>query len=206
MSSALLTSTIQLGGMMKRVHIRVTRLGTPDVPAGTLGQLKEAGTVHNPSNDIQHAVFDGGWKLCAHIPDETTKDSRQLPAALDDLDDAEHSTQTKGIVVIKKTILCAAVIGASVVLTSSAVAQANPATPLTVIESSAAQLCGAINDNPTEGGVIDGMNSLDNRGLDQTDGALVLITAIHHVCPQHEALMMGIMGSAAAQELCSKPA
>ena len=27
------------------------------------------------------------------------------------------------------------------------------------------------------------------------DGALVLITAIHHVCPQHEALMMGIMGS-----------
>ncbi len=106
---------------------------------------------------------------------------------------------------IKKTILCAAVIGASAVLTSSAVAQANPATPLTVIESSAAQLCGAINGNPTEGGVIDGMNSLDDRGLDQTDGALVLITAIHHVCPQHEALMMGIMGSAAAEELCSKP-
>ena len=127
------------------------------------------------------------------------------PAALDDLDDAEHSAQTKGIAVIKKTVLCAAVIGASAVLTSSAVAQANPATPMPVIESSAAQLCGAINGNPTEDGVIDGMNSLENRGLDEMDGALVLITAIHHVCPQHEALMMGIMGPIAAEEICSKP-
>jgi hypothetical protein len=160
--------------------------------------------MHDPWNEIQHAIFDGGWKPRSHLPDQTTKDSRQWPAALDHLDDAEHSTQTKGIAVIKKTVLCAAVIGASAVLTSSAVAQANPATPLTVIESSAAQLCGAINGNPTEGGVMDGMNSLDNRGLDQMDGALVLITAIHHVCPQHEALMMGIMGSAAAEELCSK--
>lgn len=126
--------------------------------------------MHDPSNDSQRAVFDGGWKLRAHIPDESTKDSRQLPAALDDLDDAEHSTQTKGIVVIKKTILCAAVIGASMVLTSSAVAQANPATPLTVIESSAAQLCGAINHNPTEGGVIDGMNSLTTEGLIRRTG------------------------------------
>jgi hypothetical protein len=127
------------------------------------------------------------------------------PAALDDLDDAEHSAQTKGIAVIKKTVLCAALIGATAVLTSSAVAQANPATPMPVIESSAAQLCGAINGNPTKDGVMDGMNSLDNRGLDQVDGALVLITAIHHVCPQHEALMMGIMGPMAAEELCSKP-
>ena len=108
--------------------------------------------MHDPSNEIQHAIFDGGWKPRSHLPDQTTKDSRQWPAALDDLDDAEHSTQTKGIAVIKKTVLCAAVIGASAVLTSSAVAQANPATPLTVIESSAAQLCGAINGNPTEGG------------------------------------------------------
>ena len=102
-------------------------------------------------------------------------------------------------------ILCAAVIGASAVLTSSAVAQANPATPLPVIESSAAQLCGAINGNPTEGGVIDGINSLDNRGLDQTDGALVLITAIHHVCPQHQALMMRVIDPIAADEICNKP-
>ena len=71
--------------------------------------------------------------------------------ALHDLDDAEHSAQTKGIAVIKKTVLCAVVIGASAVLTSSAVAQANPATPMPVIESSAAQLCGAINGNPTRG-------------------------------------------------------
>ena len=106
---------------------------------------------------------------------------------------------------IKKSILGAAVIGFSAGLTSSAVAQANPATPLTVIESSAAQLCGAINGNPTEGGVMDGMNSLDNRGLDQMDWALVLITAIHHVCPQHEALMMGVLDPIAAEEICGKP-
>src|ERR1700741_5336664 len=119
--------------------------------------------------------------------------------------DAFRPTATKGIAVIKKTILCAAVIGASAVLTSSAVAHANPATPLTVIESSAAQLCGAINGNPTEGGVIDGIHSLDNRGLDETDGALVLNTATHHVGPQHEALMMGVMGSAAAEKRSSNP-
>ena len=161
--------------------------------------------MHDPSNEIQHAIFDGGWKPRSHLPDQTTKDSRQWPAALDDLDDAEHSTQTKGIAVIKKTVLCAAVIGASAVLTSSAVAQANPATPLTVIESSAAQLCGAIDRNPTEDGFIAGINSLDNNGLDATDGALVLITAIHHVCPQHQALMMRVMDPIAAEGICNKP-
>ena len=105
---------------------------------------------------------------------------------------------------IKKTVLCAAVIGASAVLSSSAVAQANPATPMPVIESSAAQLCGAINANPTADGVIDGVSSLENRGFDEIDGALVLITAIHHVCPQHEALLMGVIDSVAAEDLCSK--
>ena len=106
---------------------------------------------------------------------------------------------------IKKTVLCAAVIGASAVLSSSAVAQANPATPMSAIESSAAQLCGAINDDPTADGVIDGISSLENKGFDEIDGALVLITAIHHVCPQHEALMMGVIDPVAAEELCSKP-
>ena len=106
---------------------------------------------------------------------------------------------------IKKAVLCAAVIGASAVLSSSAVAQANPATPMPVIESSAAELCGAINGNPTADGVIDGIISLENRGFDEIDGALVLITAIHHVCPQHEALMMGVIDPVAAEDLCSKP-
>jgi hypothetical protein len=59
---------------MKPVHIRVTRLGTPDALAGMLGQMKGGGTVHDPSNEIQHAIFDGGWKLRSHIPDQTTKD------------------------------------------------------------------------------------------------------------------------------------
>ena len=106
---------------------------------------------------------------------------------------------------MKKTVLYAAVIGASAVLTGPAAAHANPTTPMPAIESSATQLCGAINRNPTEDGVIAGMNSLDNNGLDAMDGALVLITAIHHFCPQHEALMMGIMGPMAAEEICSKP-
>jgi hypothetical protein len=129
----------------------------------------------------------------------------EQPAALDELDDAEHSAQTKGVAVIKKTVLCAAIIGASAVLSSSAVAQANPATPMPVIESSAAQLCGAINGSPTADGVIDGISSLENSGLDEIDGALVLITAIHHVCPQHEALMMGVLDPIATEEICSKP-
>ncbi len=105
---------------------------------------------------------------------------------------------------MKKTILYAAVIGASAVLTSSAAAHANPATPMPAIESSAAQLCGAIDRNPTEDGFIAGVNSLDHNGLDATDGALVLITAIHHVCPQHEALMMRAMDPIAAEEICNK--
>ena len=105
----------------------------------------------------------------------------------------------------KNTFLYAAAIGASAVLTSSAVAHANPATPLPVIESSATQLCGAINDNPSDDGVMDGMTSLQDKGLDEMDGALVLITAIHHVCPQHEELLMGIMDPIAAEELCAKP-
>ena len=106
---------------------------------------------------------------------------------------------------MKKTILYAAVIGASAVLTASAAAHADPATPMPAIESSAAQLCGAIDRNPTEDGVFAGMNSLDNSGLDAMDGALVLITAIHHVCPQHEALMTRVMDPIAAEEICNKP-
>jgi hypothetical protein len=107
--------------------------------------------------------------------------------------------------VIKTMVFRAAIIGASGLLVSSAVAQANPATPIPVIESSAAQLCEAVNGNPTPGGVIDGMNSLDGRGLDEMDGALVLITAIHHVCPQHEGLVMGVMDTVIAEEACTKP-
>ena len=106
---------------------------------------------------------------------------------------------------IKKTAIHASVICVGALLASSAVAQANPATPMPVIESSAVQLCDAVNANPTENGVIDGMNGLDSKGLDEMDGALVLITAMHHVCPQHEALMMGVVNPIAAEELCTKP-
>jgi hypothetical protein len=75
-----------------------------------------------------------------------------------------------------------------------------------VIESSAAQLCGAIDGHPTPGGVIDGMGRLEGEGLDEMDQTLVLITAMHHVCPGHQPLIMGLMEPMAADELCSKPA
>jgi hypothetical protein len=106
---------------------------------------------------------------------------------------------------MRNTVLRAAAIGAIAALVSSGVAHANPATPMAVIESSAAQLCGVINSNPTADGVVAGLKSLETRGLDQIDGALVVLTAVHHVCPQHEALMMGAMVPMAAEEICSKP-
>jgi hypothetical protein len=105
---------------------------------------------------------------------------------------------------MNKMVRYAAAIGASAILVSSAVAHANPATPMSVIESSAANLCEAINGNPTKDGVFDGMNKLNNRGLDDLDGALVLMSAIHHVCPQHEALIMSVIDPIAADELCNK--
>ena len=105
---------------------------------------------------------------------------------------------------MKNAVLYAAVVGATAVLTGSAVAQANPATPMSTIDSSAAQLCGAIDSNPTEDGVIAGANTLQNKGLDEMDAALILITAIHHVCPQHQALMMRVMDPIAAKEVCNK--
>jgi hypothetical protein len=100
--------------------------------------------------------------------------------------------------------IAAACICASAILTSPAVAQANPATPMPVIESSASALCAAINGNPTADGVVDGINGLSHRGLDEMDGALVLISAMHHVCPQHESLMVGVMDPIAAEEVCGK--
>jgi hypothetical protein len=50
------------------------------------------------------------------------------------------------------------------------------------------------------------MGRLEGKGLDDIDQALVLITAMHHVCPAHQPLIMGLMEPIAAGELCSKPA
>jgi hypothetical protein len=96
---------------------------------------------------------------------------------------------------IKTTLLCATAIAASSVLLSSAVAQANPETPTPVLESSAAQPCGAVTSNPTEIGAMEGLTRSPNRGLDQADRAMVLI-----------ALMMSVMAPMAAEEVvCTKP-
>lgn len=106
---------------------------------------------------------------------------------------------------ISNAVIRAAVVGAVAVLLSSGVAQADPATPMTAIESAAVQLCGAINGDPTADGVVDGLNNLQGRGFDEIDGALVLIIAVHHVCPRHEALTMGTMEPIAAEGLCTEP-
>lgn len=105
---------------------------------------------------------------------------------------------------IKNTLLCAAAIGASTVLTGSAVAQANPATPTATIESSAAQLCAYVNDHPTENGVMEGLSRLGKRSLDEMDAQLVVITALHHVCPHHQELVMNSMTPLAAEEICTE--
>ena len=83
-------------------------------------------------------------------------------------------------------------------------AQADPATPMPVIESSAAQRRGRVNGNPTTAGVIEAMYSLDNGGLDDKDAALTPITAIHRVRPQYETLAMGIIGPIAAGKDCRR--
>lgn len=101
-----------------------------------------------------------------------------------------------------KSVAC--LVFATCVVLSSAVAQANPATPMPVIDSAAGQLCGAVNADPTRGGVMDGFDQIYDRGLDDMDGALVTITAIHHVCPQHEALIMGTLDPIAAEEICTE--
>jgi hypothetical protein len=107
---------------------------------------------------------------------------------------------------IKKTFIRAVAIVASAMLASSAVAQANPVTSMTVIDDSAAQLCTYINANPTENGVVHGLMSLRSRRLDEMDAQLVVVTALHHVCPQYEDLVMNSMASIAAEELCTEPA
>ncbi len=105
----------------------------------------------------------------------------------------------------KNLVACASTLALATMMVSAPVTQANPTTPMRVIEESAVQLCGSVDRNPDENGVIDGMNSLAGRGLDEMDGALVLIIAMHHGCPQHEDLMMGLIEPAAAEELCGRP-
>ena len=105
----------------------------------------------------------------------------------------------------KSITACACALAIAANLAISAVAQANPATPMHVIDESAAQLCGSVDRDPDEDGVVDGMKSLAGRGLDEMDGALVLVTAMHHACPQHEDLLMGVMEPVAAEELCGRP-
>lgn len=103
-----------------------------------------------------------------------------------------------------KSVVCTVILATSAALPTAAVAQANPATPMPVIESSAAQLCGYIDRDPSKEGVMAGMGSLGNRGFDEIDGAMVLITAVHHVCPEYKPLIDSIVDPIAAEEICGK--
>jgi hypothetical protein len=98
-----------------------------------------------------------------------------------------------------------AALAAGLLITSSAVAQANPAVPMAVIEDSAAQMCGVIDGNPSDEGVIEGIGLAFGRGLDGIDVALVTLVAIHHTCPQHEPLISGVLDPLAAEQLCTEP-
>jgi len=86
----------------------------------------------------------------------------------------------------------------------SLLAQADPTTPIPIIESSTARRCGTTNGNPTTDGVVEAMYSLENGGFDAKDGALMPITVIHRVRPQDETLAMGIVGPIAAGEDCRR--
>lgn len=76
---------------------------------------------------------------------------------------------------------------------------------MTVIESTAGELCGMIGHDPTPQGVVDAFGALDGRPLDDTDFAMVTMTAVHHGCPQHADLIMGVLDPIAADEICGKP-
>jgi hypothetical protein len=96
------------------------------------------------------------------------------------------------------------VLTAAACSTGSPVAQANPDIAMGVIEASAAQLCAAVDADPSAHGVMAGLAALDGRDLDDVDATLVLITAVHHVCPNHEDLVMGALEPVAVDELCPK--
>ena len=46
------------------------------------------------------------------------------------------------------------------------------------------------------------MDLVGARGLDAMDETYVLISAVHHVCPQHEQLIMGVVEDFAGTEGC----
>ena len=51
---------------------------------------------------------------------------------------------------------------------------------------------------------MEGLSSLGDRQLDEMDAQLVVITALHHVCPQHQELVMSSMIPLAAEEVCTE--
>jgi hypothetical protein len=108
-----------------------------------------------------------------------------------------------GNMIAMRIAFAAMLVGAGVA-TGTPVAQANPHTPMSVIDASAAELCAAVAADPTADGVMTGMATMDGGGLDDVDAAMVLISAVHHVCPQYGDLVMGTMEPVAADELCPK--
>ena len=105
---------------------------------------------------------------------------------------------------IARSIVTVSILAAYSMPFNSPAAHANPATPMPVIESSAVQLCTAIDRNPNQLGVRTGLRGLEDRGFDDLDGALILLTAVHHVCPQYKDLVDATMERALGDQKCTK--
>lgn len=81
-------------------------------------------------------------------------------------------------------------------------AQANPNTSQSVIDGAATQICQVLNTNPTQDGVSAVVAGLRQHGFDDNDVTYALIAAVHHVCPQNEQALMGVITPIAQGEMC----
>lgn len=106
---------------------------------------------------------------------------------------------------IKHMTIKLAALGSGALLFGSSLAQANSSTPMTVIDSTAGQLCRAIDRDPSPGGVVDALSGTEAPGLDEVDLSMVIASAIHHVCPQYGDLLTNVSVSVASDELCGRP-
>ncbi len=84
----------------------------------------------------------------------------------------------------------AGVLTLGAVLTSSALAQADPVRPTPQeVSASGGQMCAIINQNASQDGVIAAVESLAPYGYTDLTGAYITFHSIIYVCPQHEQLV-----------------
>jgi hypothetical protein len=84
----------------------------------------------------------------------------------------------------------AVALGTGALLTSSAVAHASPMQPTPdEVGTNAVQICGFLNQDPTDNGVIIAGDNLGSKGFSGPATAYILFHAIIYTCPQHEQLV-----------------